>query len=877
MKHLRAWFLRLNGLFFKDRRERELAAEMDSHLQLHIADNLRAGMTPESAHREALMKLGGIEQTKELYRERRGLPFLETLLQDLRYAVRVLGNNLGFTALAVLTLALGIGANTAIFTVVNSVLLRPLPYPERDRLVMVWERSSKNPQVHNVIAPADFLDWRAQNHVFDQMSAIGWGVGTLTGQGEPESLVGRQVSAPFFGMLGAQPALGRTFTEEDDRPGQDHVVVLSDRLWKRRFSSDPAVLGRAITLNGRPYVVVGVMPPDFRFLSEGGDYWIPIALDPAIDYRARTGRYMRAIAKLRPGVTLPQAQTEMDGIAARLSQQYPAFNKDWGVTLVGLHEQMTGNVRPALLVLLAAVGFLLLIACANMANLALTRATLRRREMAVRAALGAGSGRLTILLLTESLLLALLGGAAGVGLAVGGVDLLLALGPQNIPRLQSVHVDGTALGFTLLLSLLTGMLFGLAPAWHARRISLSDTLKEGGGKTEARGHRLRDAFVVAQVALSFVLLIGAGLVARSFLRLQSTPTGFDPQNLLTLRVDLPASRYPKHQQEIAFFSDAVRKIAALPGVESAGAVAFLPFSDTLAGTDFTIVGRPAPAPGDAPITNVVIAMPPYFSTMHIPLRRGRLFAERDTEEAPRVFVVNETFARRYFSNQEPLGQRLVVDMGDTVPGEIVGVVADIKQTALQESEQPTVYYTYSHLPIGFMTLIVRSTSPRHQLVAVTSVIRSMDPELPLAEVATMQELISESTSQPRFQSLLLALFACVALLLAAVGLYGVLAFAVAQRTREIGIRMALGAAPAAILHTVVRQGLGLVLLGLGIGLAVAFGLTRFLASFLFGVTPTDPATFAGVAALLVGVALFACYLPARRATRVDPMVALRYE
>ncbi|HEX4546005.1 MAG TPA: ABC transporter permease, partial [Candidatus Acidoferrum sp.] len=872
MSQLRAWLLRLGGLFQKKRSDREFSAEVESHLQLHIEDNLGAGMSAAEARRNALIKLGGVEQTKVLLRERRGLPMAEIVVQDTRSALRTLRSNPGFTTLVVLTLALGIGANTAIFTVVNAVLLRPLPYPERDRLVMVWERSPKSPQVHNVIAPADFLDWRAQNHVFDQMSAIGWGVGTLTGQGEPESLVGRQVSAPFFGMLGAQPALGRTFTEEDDRPGSDHVVVISDRLWKRHFGGDPAVLGRPITLDGRPFTIVGVMPRDFRFLSEGGDYWIPVALDPAVDYRAR-GRSMRAIAKLRSGVTLKQAQKEMDGIAARLSQQYPAFNKDWGITLVGLHEQMTGNVRPALLVLLAAVGFVLLIACANVANLALTRATLRRREMAIRAALGAGSGRLSALLLTESLLLALLGGAAGVALAVGGVDLLLALGPQNIPRLQSVHVDSIALGFTLLLSLLTGILFGLAPAWHARRIDLNDTLKEGGTKTEAGGHHLRSAFVVAQVALSFVLLMGAGLVVRSFLRLEGTPTGFNPQNLLTLRVDLPASRYPKHQQEIAFFSDALQKIAALPGVESAASVAFLPFSDMLAGTDFTIVGRPAPAPGDAPITNVVIAMPAYFSTMRIPLRRGRLFAERDTAEAPRVFVVNETFARRYFPNDDPLGRRLVVAMGDTVPGEIVGVVGDIKQTALQEGEQPTVYFTYSHLPIGFMTLVVRSAWPHHQLAPVTSVIRSIDPDLPVAEVATMEELISESTAQPRFNSLLLALFSCVALLLAAVGLYGVLAFAVAQRTREIGIRMALGASPAAILHSVVGQGLGLMLSGLGSGFALAFGLTRFLASFLFGVTPTDPATFAGVATLLAVVALLACYVPARRATRVDPLVA----
>ena len=802
---------------------------------------------------------------------------METLWQDLKYAARTLRKNAGFTAVAVLTLALGIGANTAIFSVVNGVLLRPLPYPDRDRLVMVWERSSQTGQVQNVISPANFLDWRAQNRVFQQMSVISWGVGTLTGQGEPESLRGRQVNAPFFEMLGARPALGRTFTEDDDRPGAPRVVVISDRLWKRRFGSDPGAVGRNITLNNETVTVVGVMPADFRFLSEGGDYWIPIQLNPAKDYRAQSGRYMRAFAKLRPGVTIAQAQKEMDGIAARLSREYPAFDKDWGVTLVGLHEQMTGTVRPALLLLLAAVGFVLLIACANVANLALTRAMLRRREMAIRASLGAGAARLTRQLLTESLLLSLLGGAAGAALATWGVDLLLALGPQDIPRLQSVQVDGAALGFTLLVSLATGVLFGLAPAWHARRINFNQTLKEGGEKTEAGGHRVRGAFVVAQVALSLVLLIGAGLLGRSFLRLQGTPTGFEPRNLLTMRVDLPGARYAKHEKEIEFFSEAVKRIAVLPGVEPAGGVVFLPFSDMLAGTDFTIVGRPAPAPGEAPITNVVVAMPTYFSTMHIPLRRGRLFSESDTAEAPRVFVVNESFARGFFPGRDAIGQRLVVDMGDTVPGEIVGVVSDIKQTALDESEKPTVYYTFSHLPIGFMTLVVRSAAPRQQLAAVSRVVRQLDPDLPLADVATMEELIADSVSQPRFHSLLILIFASVALLLAAVGLYGVLAYSVAQRTREIGIRMALGAAHGDILRLVVGQGLGLVALGLLIGLGTALGLTRFLSSFLFGVTPTDPVTYAGVALLLAAVALAASYIPARRAMRVDPMVALRYE
>ena len=802
---------------------------------------------------------------------------MESLWKDLRTGFRSLLRNRGYSAVVLLTLALGIGANTAIFSVVNGVLLRPLPYPGRDRLVMIWERAPQSPQVHNVISPANFLDWRAQNHVFQRMSVIGWGVSTLTGQGEPESLRGRQVSAPYFDMLGAHAALGRTFTEADDQPGAPRVIVISDSLWKRRYGSDPAILGRDITLNDKPYTVVGVMPPGFRFLSEGGDYWTPIQLDPAEDYRAKLGRYMRAFGELRPGVSISQAQSEMDTIAARLSAQYPAADKDWGVTLVGLQDQMIGTVRPALLLLLAAVGFVLLIACANVANVVLTRATHRRREMAIRAALGAAGFRLARQLITESVLLALIGGAAGAALAAGGVNLLLALAPQDIPRLSTVRVDIAALAFTFLLSLLTGVLFGLAPAWYVRRTDPERILRQGGEKIEAGGHILRDSFVVAQVAMSLVLLVGAGLLAESFLRIQGTSTGFDPSNLLTVRIDLPSSRYPKHENEIAFYSEVVRKVSALPGVDSASGVVFLPFSGMLAATDFTIGGRPAPAPGEAPVTNVVVATPGYFPTMRSPLRQGRLFDERDTAQAPRVFLVNESFARKFFAHENVLGQHLTVDMGDNVPGEIVGVVADIKQTALDEGDTPAVYYTYSHLPIGFMTLVIRSQSPRSQLPAATAVIHSLDPQLPLTDVATMDELIADSVSERRFQSLLLAVFAAAALLLAAVGLYGVQSYSVAQRTREIGIRVALGANRSRIFRQTIGRGTVLVATGLAIGIAAAAVLTRFLSSFLFQVAPGDPAVFAGVSLLLITVSLLASYVPARRAMRVDPLVALRYE
>ena len=802
---------------------------------------------------------------------------MDTLWQDVRNGLRSLARYRGYSLVVLFTLALGIGATTAIFSVVNGVLLRPLPYPDRDRLVMIWERSPHNPHDHNVVSPANYLDWRAQNHVFQNMSAVGWGVSTLIGQGEPESLRGRDISAAFFDMLGAHAAIGRTFTEQDDRPGAPPVVVISNGLWQRRFGADPGIIGRTILLDDKPFTVVGVMPTDFRFLSEDSDFWTPMQLNPAEDYRVKRGRYMRAIGELRPGVSLAQAQKEMDTIAARLSREYPAFDKDWGVTLVGLHDQMTRPVRPALLLLLSAVGFVLLIACANVANVALARATHRRREMAIRAALGAAGSRLARQLITESVLLALIGGAAGAALAAAGVSILLALAPQDIPRLATVRVDSAALAFTFLLSLLTGVLFGLAPAWYVRRTDPEQVLRQGGEKMEAGGHVVRDSFVVAQVALSLVLLVGAGLLAESFLRLQRTATGFDPSNLLTVRIALPSARYPEKQDKIAFFSEAIRKVSQLPGVQSAAGVVFLPFSGLLAATDFTIAGRPAPAPGEAPVTNVVVATPGYFSTMRIPLRQGRLFDEHDTAQAPRVFLVNQSFVRKFFPDENPLGQRITVAMGDNVPGEIVGVVADIKQTALDENEKPTVYYTFSHLPISFMTLVVRSEAPRHQLPAVTAAVHSLDPQLPLADVATMDEMISDSVSQVRFQSLLLAIFACAALLLAAIGLFGVQSYAVAQRTREIGIRVALGADRSRIFRDTVGRAAILVAVGLAIGLSAASALTRFLSSFLFEVSPGDPVTYAGVALLLTAVSLAASYVPARRAMRVDPLVALRHE
>jgi len=802
-----------------------------------------------------------------------------TLLTNIRYGFRMLAKNPGFTAVAVIALALGIGANTAIFSVVNSILLRSLPFHDPSSLVMVWEKSRLNDR--NVISPADYKDWKAQNHVFGDLAAVVdiFRV-NFTGNGEPEELLAGAVTANFFHMIGVKPIVGRTFLDGEDTRGRERVAVLSHRLWRRRFGSDTGIVGKNIKLGGDLYQVIGVLPPDFRWNNRQTDVWMPFVLEPGRDYRATSGRYMNAVGRLKPGVTLQQAQTEMSGIARRLEEQYPVFNKNWGVNLVPLHEQTVGQVRLALLVLLAAVGFVLLIACVNVANLLLARAASRQREIAVRAALGAGRRRLIWQLLTESVLLATLGGALGLVLAIWGVDALVALGPDSIPRLSDIGIDRTAFAFTALISIVTGVLFGIAPAVEISKTNLSDALKEGGRSagSNLRHRRTRSLLVVCEVAVALVLLIGAGLMIRSFGRLGAVNPGFRADNLLTLRLTLGSAKYAQDPAVIAFFRNAVERIGRLPGVQSAGTINFLPLTGMASATGFDIVGRPDPGVGNKPVTGVRVVDPNYFRTMGIPLLAGRGFTERDTKGSPRVLIISQTLAHRFFADENPIGKKLIIQWDDSIPDEIVGVVGDILHDGLDARPEATIYWPHARMPYPFMTIAVRTLGdPKRLATTVIREIHSMEADQPVAEVRPMNDVVAESVARQRFNMTLLGIFASVALALAAVGIYGVMSYSVTQRTQEIGIRMALGARRSDVVRMVVGHGVGLSIAGIGIGLAFAFALTRVMNTLLFGVTATDPLTYAGLSALLLFVTAVACYVPARRATRVDPTVALRYE
>ncbi|HEX8680185.1 MAG TPA: ABC transporter permease, partial [Chthoniobacterales bacterium] len=698
------------------------------------------------------------------------------------------------------------------------------------------------------------------------------------GTGEPEEIKAQLVSQAFFAALGVQPLLGRSFATDEDRAGNDLVVVLSHELWQNRFGADPAVVGRQTTISGRQRTVIGVMPPGFHFLDTQVKAWLPSALDPAINYREASGRFLRVVARLKPGVSLQQAQAEMNGIARQLEQTHVKYNTGWGVNIVPMHEQVVGEIRPILMVLLAAVAFVLLIACANVANLLLSRAASRQRELALRAALGASRGRLVRQMLTESVLLAVMGGIVGVFLAYWGIRLLVAFGPDNIPRLSEITIDPRVLAFTFGVSLLTGVLFGLIPALQASRPDLNDALKEGSrGSTGGRSRTLRNIFVVAEVSLALVLLIGAGLMIRSFMRLQSVQTGFQPENVLSMRVQLPRTKYAEPHQKVDFFKQAQQRIAALPGVQAVGAISYLPLTGPAARDGFKIVGQPDPAPGQEPPCEVRVITPTYFQAMGIPLLKGRLLDERDGKE-PKVLLINETFAKRYFPNEDPIGKRIAVSWSDGEIDEIVGVVGDIREGALNKDPEPAVYWPHPREPYGGMALVVRASGDAARLgAAVQKEIRALDPDQPIADVRTMEQVIARSIARPRFNMLLLAIFAGVALVLASVGLYGVMKYSATQRTHEVGIRMALGATRGDIMRLVVGNGMLLTLIGIGIGVVASAALTRVMQSFLFGIGATDALTFLAVSALLGTVALIANYIPAHKATRVNPTIALRYE
>jgi putative ABC transport system permease protein len=800
-----------------------------------------------------------------------------TLWQDLRFGARTLAKRPGFTLVAVLTLALGIGANTAIFSVVNAVLLRPLPFRDAEQLTLVYETTQSVPR--DFISVPNLEDYRAGSRTFEGFSTFVPQSVNLTGAGaEPERVVGAFVTSSFFSVVGVEPARGRAFIAEDDAQGGGQVAILNHDLWVRRFGADPDILGKSLTFNGEPYTVVGVMAEGFGLPSTTTDVLLPAQKWP--NYKpVRSTHNAWVIGRIRAGVTREAAEDELRAIAKRLEEAYPEDNRGRGVTLVGLQEYFIEDIRPGLLVLLTAVGLILLIACANIANLLLARGAARQREVALRSALGASRLRLLRQLLTETLLLALAGGAAGLLLAQWGVDALVALNPGELPTAQKIGLDGRVLGFSLGLSALTGVVFGLVPALQLSKTDVTRALKEGsrGGGEGRQRARLRGAFVVAQVALSLVLLVSAGLLLNSFYRLLSASPGFDPQNLLTMEYRMPKNRYAKGEQQWTFHREVVERVGRLPGVESAAVVRGLPFSGNGFTVTYAVPGQSPPPPGQEPKTLENAIDPNYLTTVGLPLIRGRNFTHADGPDAPPVILVNRTLAEKVWPGEDPLGKQL--ELPDAkVTASVVGVVGDAKQFDIGEPQRPQVYTAYAQNPHIFGTLVVRSrVEPLSLAESVKKTVWSVDPEQPVWKVRTVERLIEMNVAGRRFVLTLMACFAALAVLLTALGLYGVISYTVAQRTHEIGVRVALGARGRDVLRLVLGQGMRLVLVGLALGLAGAFAATRLMQGLLYGVTATDPATYGLVALLLAAVALLACYLPARRATRVDPLVALRYE
>lgn len=792
------------------------------------------------------------------------------LLQDLRYGLRMLIRHRAVTAIAVVTLALGIGANTAIFTVVNAVLLRPLPYQEPERLVSFRSNESV----------LDLADVKAWTQSFAEIGGETPQQLDYTGSGEPLQWAAGLVTGGFFHTLGAQPLLGRVITEEDDKKGGPFVVVLGHAIWQRQFGGDRGVVGRTVTLSGNSYTVVGVMPPDFKTPRGAMEVWAPVQVVSA-GAPHRGVHFLRAYARLKPGVTIAQAQSEMDAIDKRLAEAFPAENRRRQTVLVSLHDRLVGAVKPALLILFGAVGLVLLIACVNFANLLLARAAARGQELVVRVALGADRLRLTRQLLTESVLTSLLGGAAGVALAIWGVDLLVALKPANLPRLESIGVDGRALLFTLVVSVLTGVIFGLAPVWQATRVNVSDALKEGGrGEAGAAKHRLRSALVVIEMALALVLLAGAGLLINSFWRLRNVQPGFNTDNLLTMRIELPEARYREIPSQTQYRRALLDEVNSAPGAQAA-LVSELPMSGDWLTHDFLVEGQQLSV-GDEPDVQTLSVEGDYFRVMGIPLLSGRDFTRQDNENTPLVGVVNQSLARRFFKEENPLGKRVRWARRD--PNNwitIIGVVGDIKHLGLDDGETPALYTPYPQAGVAWkrwMNLVVRSESDAASLAgAIKSRVWRVDGRIPVTKARTMVEVMGASVEARRFNMLLLVVFAVVAMLLAAAGIYGVMSYTVAQRTREIGVRVALGARPRDVIRMIVGRGMLLTSIGAAAGLALSLALTRLMSGLLFGVGAKDPLTFACVSLLLAGVALLACYIPARRAAKVDPMVALRTE
>ncbi len=800
---------------------------------------------------------------------------LTSILWDLRYAARTLLRNPGFAIISVLALAIGIGANSAIFTVVNSVLLRPLRFPDSDRLINVQERNLKAGFPQFSLSPGNYLDFREHNHSFAGFTAVSEQGLNLSGGTAPERLHGARVTVEFFDVVEVKPQLGRSFLDSEMKLGSDHVAILSHALWVRRFAGAPNVLSQTLKVNQEIYTIVGVMPQGFAFSDL--EIWTPLAMKEE-EWRQRGGHYLTGLARLKPGATVESAAADLNALAARAEQQFPGSNLGWDTTEQSLQERYVGEIRPAILTLTAAVGFVLLIACVNLANLLLSRSAARRREIGIRASLGAGRARLVRQLLTESMLLAGIGAIAGLFLAWGGVRFLVTLGPDVLPRIDEISLDGRVLAFTIALTIVTGILFGLAPALHMAKTDLAAATRDGsrGASIGFRRNRLRSALVIGEVALALVLLVGAALLMRSFYQMRSTSPGFDAQGVLAFQLDLPPASYKAEAQQIEFYNRALEKLRALPGVESVGLSAVFPFSGDDTILTFEQVGKPRQPTGKQHSAGFRLVSPEYFKVLRIPLRRGRVFTEADTANAQHVAVISEEMARKYYANEDPIGQKILI--GGNKPAEIVGIVADIRDQDLATKGRPAVYKSELQTPDTPATFALRTSGDPSSLISgARAAVRSLDPELPMDAVGTMDGMVAKSLSTPRFGALLMAIFAGLALALAMVGIYGVISYAVTQATQEIGIRMALGARQADVLRLIFGYAGVLLAIGLAIGIPAAFGAGRLLESQLFQVRASDPLTYVGVGGILLITGLIACAIPAARAMRLDPLRALREE
>ena len=903
MRSVRSWFVRLGELVFRHRRDLELAAEMESHVQMHTEAGVQSGLAPDEARRQALIALGGVEQTKESYRDRRGFPALEATIQDTRFGLRMLWKNPGFTAVAVLTLALGIGANTAVFSIVDAVLLEPLPYKDPARLVHVATTFKQGISISNT-SPPDYRDWRDRNKVFTAMAAFTDGNldAALPGE-EPERLYGGVVTSNLFPLLGVNPILGRAFLPEEEQWGHDKVVILSYGLWKARFGGDQNVVGRSIHLQGLKYLIVGIMPGALPLVNfpTPVDLWVPLAYEPDDLLNKRANHYLDVIARMKPGVKIAQAQAEMSRITGQLETEFPE-NKGVSASVRPLRDRIVGGVRSGLLILLGAVSFVLLIACVNVANLMLARATSRGQEFAIRSALGASRRRLLAQSFMESLPLAFLGGVCALLLAAVGLKFLASLIPSNFPKLAPIALNTTVLFFTALISLLTTISFVLVQAIRPSEAAIEQKLREGrrSGNVGPARRGLQSYLVIAEVSLALLLLSGAGLLIKTLVMLGRINPGFSSDHLLTMLVPLSLTEFPYPRQDgaVQFYQELVARVDALPGVRDTALTTTLPLG---VGSDMgkwiDIQSHAPPTSLDkVPIVQLQLSSPRYLPSIGVRLVEGRFFTDQDNQHAPSVAIINETFAWQFFPNEDPIGKTIrTLPPVSLLPPDIavsnqlapfrtiVGVIGDMRDGPwISHAILPTVYLPHfqyvNEAGVQNMILVVRTTGdPLALSASVRDLIRSLRPNQPVAEVATMEQHLGNSLSPERFSMLLFSIFAGLALVLSAVGIYGVMAYTVLQRTHEIGVRMALGAERGQILRLIVRQGANLGVVGIAIGLAAALGLTRLMRNLLYDVSPTDPLTFAGVAILLMAVALVACYIPARRATRVDPMVALRHE